>query len=173
MTTEKDPNGLDPHKPGAKLDAGKPRVGLMFKGFARALLRVAEVTTFGANKYTPNGWESVDNGQERYLDASARHLLQGFIEPRDPQTNIEHLAHEAWNALARLELALRKAEGLKGRCTDPVKMSPGPKPPHPLSTAVLAANLEAADEARRAFNARTIDPAAWDSLGIHAKDDML
>lgn len=52
--TERDPNGIDPHKPGAKLDAGKERVGLMLSGFARALLRVAAVTTYGANKYTPN-----------------------------------------------------------------------------------------------------------------------
>ena len=126
MTTERDPNGLDPHKPGAKLDAGKPRVGLMFKGFARALLRVAEVTTFGANKYTPNGWESVEGGQERYLDAEARHFLQGFIEPRDPQTNIEHLAHEAWNALARLELALREKDKVM-----PVVRVSGPAGPTP------------------------------------------
>ena len=48
-TPEKDPLGLDPHAPGAKLDAGKPKVGLMLSGFARALLKVAEVTTYGAS----------------------------------------------------------------------------------------------------------------------------
>lgn len=111
MQNERDPNGLDPHKPGAKLDAGKPRVGLMFKGFARALLRVAEVTTYGANKYTPDGWQSVQDGEARYLDAQCRHMLKGFIEECDKDTDIEHMAHDAWNALARLELALRRKEG--------------------------------------------------------------
>lgn len=111
MQNERDPNGLDPHKPGAKLDAGKPRVGLMFKGFARALLRVAEVTTYGANKYTPDGWQSVQDGEARYLDAQCRHMLKGFIEECDKDTDLEHMAHDAWNALARLELALRRKEG--------------------------------------------------------------
>ena len=52
---EQDPNGKDPHQPGAKLDAGKDRVWLCIGGFARALTAVSEVTTKGALKYTPNG----------------------------------------------------------------------------------------------------------------------
>lgn len=109
--TETDPNGVSQHAPGAKLDAGKVRVGLMFRGFARALLKVAEVTTYGANKYTPNGWLSVPNGLDRYDDAKGRHLLKGYIQDCDPETDIEEAAHEAWNALAKLELALRAKEG--------------------------------------------------------------
>jgi hypothetical protein len=107
---ERDPNGIDAHAPGAKLDAGKARVGLMFKGFARALLRVAEVTTYGAMKYTPGGWQFVPDGIDRYDDAKARHILKGYIEPHDADTLIEHQAHEAWNALAKLELMLREKE---------------------------------------------------------------
>ena len=53
---ELDPNGKDPHAPGAKLDQGKIRMGLVMGGFARALLAVGEVGTFGANKYSDNGW---------------------------------------------------------------------------------------------------------------------
>lgn len=109
-TPEKDPLGLDPHAPGAKLDAGKPKVGLMLSGFARALLKVAEVTTYGASEYTPNGWLEVPDGISRYDDAKARHLLKGYIEELDPDSNISHQAHEAWNALAKLELMLREKE---------------------------------------------------------------
>lgn len=98
------------HARGVKLDAGKVRVGLVFRGFPRALLRVAAVATYGANKYTPDGWQSVADGIDRYDDAKGRHLLAGYIEPADVESDIEHQAHEAWNALARLELLLRKKE---------------------------------------------------------------
>ena len=99
---------LDAHKSGVKYDSGKARTGLMFTGFASALNRVAEVTTFGADKYTPNGWVSVPSASERYTDAMYRHLLAGVSEKLDPESGIEHLAHAAWNILAVLELQLRK-----------------------------------------------------------------
>lgn len=111
--SEKDPSGLAANEPGAKLDQGKIRVGLMFRGFPRALLKVAEVTTYGANKYSPGGWEKVPEGTLRYDDAKGRHLLSGYIEECDQDTEIEHLAHEAWNALATLELKLREKEQSK------------------------------------------------------------
>lgn len=34
---EHDPTGRSAHEPGAKLDAGKPRCGLVLGGFSRAL----------------------------------------------------------------------------------------------------------------------------------------
>lgn len=111
---ELDPTGRNAGDPGAKLDAGKPRVGLMMQGFARALLAVSEVATFGAVKYSPGGWQYVPNGQERYDDAKGRHLLQGYIEDIDPETDLQHLAQEAWNALAKLELKLREEENIDG-----------------------------------------------------------
>jgi Domain of unknown function (DUF5664) len=103
-----DPYGKLLNEPGAKADAGKNRVGLMVSGFSLALNRVAEVTTFGANKYTPNGWLSVPSANERYNDALYRHLIESVHHPIDPETGIEHLAHAAWNVLALLELQLRK-----------------------------------------------------------------
>lgn len=112
-TTEHDPHGTPPNQPGAKLDAGKTRAGLVLGDFARALEQVARVGTFGAQKYTDHGWLSVPNGYERYTDALLRHFLsehQG--ETNDPQTGLPHAAHMAWNALARLELLLRAAEEL-------------------------------------------------------------
>ena len=88
-----------------KDDAGKPRVALMTKGFARALLSVAEVTTFGAEKYAPDGWKYVPDGLERYADAMERHMLALKAgETHDPESGLPHRAHIAWNALALLEL---------------------------------------------------------------------
>lgn len=109
---EHDPHGTAANTPGAKLDAGKNRLGLVVGGFSRALKAVGDVGTFGANKYTPNGWMSVPNGVERYTDAMYRHLLdEATGEATDPQTGIAHAAHAAWNALARLDLMLREQEG--------------------------------------------------------------
>lgn len=109
--TEADPHGLDQHAPGAKLDAGKVRPWLMISGFSRALQAVAVVTTKGAEKYTPDGWAQVENGQERYLEAMGRHMLAlGTGEKYDAETGCMHLSQVIWNALASLELELRKAE---------------------------------------------------------------
>lgn len=111
---ERDPNGMDAHQPGAKLDAGKPLVGLVLGGFARALTKVAEVGTFGAKKYTPMGWVQVPDGEARYTDALYRHLLkEAEGEAFDPDSKLLHAAHAAWNALARLDLILREMENYR------------------------------------------------------------
>jgi hypothetical protein len=108
---ESDPNGLDAHSPGAKLDAGKPRLSLVLGGFPRALTEVAKVGTYGAKKYTDNGWQTVSNGFERYTDAMQRHQMAEWKgEENDRDTDLKHAAHLAWNALARLELLLRAEE---------------------------------------------------------------
>lgn len=110
---EKDPDGIDQHAPGAKLDEGKILGGVL-GDFGLALLAVAEVGTFGANKYTRGGWQTVDNGIERYTDALWRHLLKEKYEDNDDQSELLHAAHLAWNSLGRLELMLRKIkEGSK------------------------------------------------------------
>jgi hypothetical protein len=107
---ESDPNGKKANEVGAKLDAGKNRLGLVLFGFARALQEVGRVGTYGANKYTDNGWTEVPDGERRYTDALLRHLLREATgEQCDPDTGLHHAAHAAWNALARLDLALRKA----------------------------------------------------------------
>jgi hypothetical protein len=106
MQLERDPGGLKPSDPGAKLDAGKTKTGVL-SDFARALNAVAEVGTFGANKYSRGGWQTVPNGVERYTDAMWRHLLEEPISEFDVDSGLRHAAHVAWNALARLELTLR------------------------------------------------------------------
>jgi hypothetical protein len=105
---EVDPLGKDQHETGAKLDAGKPRLGLVLGAFANALVEVGKVGTYGAQKYTDNGWLDVPNGKARYTDALLRHVLAETNETHDPDTHLLHAAHAAWNALARLELVLRK-----------------------------------------------------------------
>ena len=111
LMAEHDPTGRDAHAPGTKLDAGKPRAGLVLGDFSRALMAVAQVGTFGAEKYSPSGWLAVPDAIERYTDAMYRHLLyEAQGEADDPDSGLAHAAHAAWNALARLELALRKAE---------------------------------------------------------------
>lgn len=109
---EKDPYGRKPFEPGAKLDAGKPS---LYRGaidyFPRAIDAVARVSTFGAKKYDWKGWETVPEGFERYSDAMVRHLIaEGKGEVLDSDSGLLHAAHAAWNALARLELKLRKIE---------------------------------------------------------------
>lgn len=107
---ELDPNGKNQHEPGAKLDNGKILPWLCISGFANALKAVADVTTKGATKYTPNGWTSVPNGQERYMEAFARHALAlASGETIDTDTGCMHKAQMAWNILASLELELRAA----------------------------------------------------------------
>ncbi len=111
---EIDPNGLEPHDPGAKLDAGKIRPALVLGSFARALWAVSEIGTAGAKKYSDDGWTRVLGGEERYADAELRHLLKRCMgEEIDEDSGSLHLAHEAWNALAKLELCLRRKEDEK------------------------------------------------------------
>lgn len=110
--SEFDPTGRDPHAPGAKLDAGKApiRQGVI-EYFPRALIAVAEVSAFGASKYSWGGWGPVPDGVTRYGNAIDRHAVKAAIEgPFDTDSGQLHAAHEAWNALARLELILRELE---------------------------------------------------------------
>ena len=109
---EKDPLGKSPKEKGSKLDAGKC---LTFQGlveyFPLALKAVAEVSTFGANKYTVGGWRLVPNGQKRYADAEMRHkLARASGELYDVESKLLHQTHEVWNALAALELYLTSTE---------------------------------------------------------------
>lgn len=66
--TEKDPHGIDPHEPGAKLDAGKTTAALLLD-FPYALEAIAEVAIYGVRKYSRSGWRAVPDGINRYADA--------------------------------------------------------------------------------------------------------
>lgn len=111
LTTEKDPNGIDQHTPGAKVDAGKVRMHLITGGMARAITEVAKIGTFGAAKYTDGGWVHVPDGFRRYEDAQQRHAAKRHMgETHDEDSQLLHLAHETWNAMAKLDLYLRDQE---------------------------------------------------------------
>jgi hypothetical protein len=119
--SEQYPNGKSPNDRGAKLDLGKSPVrrGLL-EYFPRACLAIADISAFGASKYTWNGWEDVHNGIDRYGDAEVRHICQAAIEGNVSSDSLMlHAAHEAWNALARLELIMRELEHKKATSARP------------------------------------------------------
>jgi len=80
---------------GRKDDKGKLRYSLIPPSATRAL---AEVLTFGAEKYEANNWKHVEDAESRYLDAVYRHLeayRQG--ERLDDESGLPHLAHAMTN----------------------------------------------------------------------------
>lgn len=94
---------------GVKYDKGKaPVVRGAFRYFPDALEAVAIVSDYGARKYETTlehkNWQSVPDGQLRYLDADGRHLLR---EGYDHESGLLHAAHHAWDALASLQLLLQ------------------------------------------------------------------
>lgn len=97
---------------GIKHDGEKIRMDLLpFE----ALEAVAEVLTFGARKYSDNGWQTIENGDARYRAAMLRHLAaRERGEARDAESGLLHAAHVATNALFILwfELQKEKENGL-------------------------------------------------------------
>lgn len=109
VTPEYDPHG--PDAPGSKRDGGKPLAWLTIRMFGRSLSQVVRVTTFGAQKYAPENWAKVPDGENRYMEAAGRHLLcLARGEALDPETGASHKAHAAWNLLCSLELELRRQD---------------------------------------------------------------
>jgi len=108
VNAERDPHGKSLNEKGAKADAGKLRPTLIFRDMADALTLVVKIASDGAIKYTPGGWLEVPNADERYDDADLRHMLKRYAgQPLDSDSQSLHLAHEAWNALAKLQLFLQ------------------------------------------------------------------
>lgn|SRR5690606_2350008 len=99
---------------GLKFDGGKEQPRLLHQGMPLALAEVVRTLTFGARKYAAHSWQHVENGQERYQDASYRHdAARCRGELFDPETGIRHRAHHIINELFLLEMELReeKARG--------------------------------------------------------------
>jgi len=70
----------------------------------KALEEVAKVVTDGAVKYSPDNWKYVKPFEDRYLDATIRHLvayIQGEVD--DPDSGSNHLAHAVANMLFLIE----------------------------------------------------------------------
>jgi hypothetical protein len=99
----------DLSKPGAKDDSGKNRMGLLMSGCPNAIKGVAEVLTFGANKYSANGWQTVPNAVERYKDALYRHLnAYERGELVDEESGLSHLLHATTNLMFIIELSQKE-----------------------------------------------------------------
>lgn len=55
---------------------------------------IVQVLRFGAAKYAPNNWQTVENPFSRYFAAALRHLTARIRgEVRDPESGLPHLAH--------------------------------------------------------------------------------
>ena len=69
---------------------------------------VVKIYHFGARKYSPNSWQNLEDGYNRYKAAMFRHI-EAFEsgEFLDNESGLPHLAHAAWNALAMLYFALK------------------------------------------------------------------
>ena len=93
---------------GKKYDSGKPMVGTLCRVFPRALLGIGQCIEFGTHKYPdPKNWVKVENAFNRYQDSMMRHYLKFLAgQEKDSETNLLHLKHMVWNALAILELYL-------------------------------------------------------------------
>lgn len=112
-------------KAGRKLDSGKAPVSQgLFAYFPDALLAVANISKYGKQKYgveyADQNWKRVENAHGRYADAQGRHELLPYsmvdhneaeladptLHAYDEESGHLHAAHEAWNALARLQMLL-------------------------------------------------------------------
>ena len=100
-------------KGATKFDGDKSPVYQGFiKYFPRAIEQVANISKFGYEKYgTWGGWLDVDDGLNRYMDAKCRHMIdEAKGEDCASDSKLLHAAHEAWNAMAKLELLMRERE---------------------------------------------------------------
>ena len=97
---------------GKKYDSGKSMVGTLCRVFPRALLGIGQCIEFGTHKYPdPKNWVKVENAFTRYQDSMMRHYLKFLAgQEKDSETNLLHLKHMVWNALAVLELYLMENE---------------------------------------------------------------
>lgn len=95
---------------GKKDDAGKIQPSIVLGDFSRALIEVCKAGETGIQRYGPSDWLNVPEARKRYEDALLRHWLSSKTEQLDQDSQLLHLAHTAWNALAVLELELRTLE---------------------------------------------------------------
>lgn len=100
---------------GVKNDKGKlPYYTVLFKQFPLALQEVIKCSYAGNRKYheTDIDWQNfarVPNAEMRYKDAMLRHMTDsGQVEDMIEYGEMTHEGAVVWNALADLEVKLRK-----------------------------------------------------------------
>jgi hypothetical protein len=80
---------------GKKYDSEKDRWDLLN---LEDLEGVVKILTFGAKKYSPNNWQMVENGVERYYAALLRHLVAWRKgEYLDSESGLPHVDHAFCN----------------------------------------------------------------------------
>jgi len=81
-----------------KNDKSKPRMELLDPDF---MVGVAQVLTFGAEKYDAYNWQKADkDGIERIKGAMLRHQMAYMNgEQVDPETGLNHMYHISCNAM--------------------------------------------------------------------------
>ena len=79
-----------------------------------AIEKIADILTYGHDKYTKDGWKSVPDAQDRYFAALMRHITAHRKgEKYDEESGRLHIAHAATNALFLLWLELQNSRTLK------------------------------------------------------------
>lgn len=95
----------------------KIRMELVDQGFPLALLELGKVMTWANNNkgYKDHDWKNIPNAENAFKGAAARHRVKfdaqrsfgnEMFDCTDEESGIIHLAHECFNNLALLELAL-------------------------------------------------------------------
>lgn len=78
------------------LSVGKTMYSLIEPTF---LKEVAEILTFGAEKYYKDNWKKCED-KSLYVDALYRHIERWRLgESRDPETGKHHLSHACCNLM--------------------------------------------------------------------------
>ena len=93
---------------GIKYDGAKPKMNLLPP---KAILEVAKVLTFGAEKYGAENWKELEDLQNRYTAGALRHIFAHMDgEQLDPETGLSHMAHALCCLLFKLEIELEDGE---------------------------------------------------------------
>lgn len=98
-------------KEGRKI--GKVRMDLVMQDMPRAIEALARVMTWAldAKGYKESDWLHVPDAINKYSGGMHRHdNKEKRGQEFDDESGLEHAIHTAWNAMARVELILRKKE---------------------------------------------------------------
>ena len=103
---------------GVKYDGEKPKMHLLPP---KAIIEVAKVLTFGANKYDEENWKKLEDLQSRYTSGALRHIFAHMDgEDLDSESNVSHVAHAICCLLFKLEIELEE-KGKKERARESIK----------------------------------------------------
>ena len=80
-----------------KHDNDKVRLDLIDPQF---IVAIGKTLTFGAKKYGPNQWQTVEDATNRYYAALLRHVVAWRNgEKKDKESKLPHLFHAATNLM--------------------------------------------------------------------------